>query len=95
METYGTCDSLIFETKNQCWGKFRESSTSNTLTLYDTLLFPCNGTISNPESPVINANEMNKSGSRHAGSTILPLDMDDDGVMDLFLGIFLTQIWQC
>jgi hypothetical protein len=86
METYGTCDSLIFETKNQCWGKFRESSTSNTLTLYDTLLFPCNGTISNPESPVINANEMNKSGSRHAGSTILPLDMDDDGVMDLVLG---------
>lgn len=85
METYGHCDSLVFETKNQCWGRFRESSTNNTLVLYDTLQFPCDGTISNPESPLSGDDNSEREG-RHAGSTILPLDMDNDGVMDLILG---------
>ncbi|MCB9222822.1 MAG: T9SS type A sorting domain-containing protein [Crocinitomicaceae bacterium] len=85
METYGHCDSLKFETKNQCWGRFRESSVDNQLILYDTLNFPCDGTISNPESPVL-GEEQDREIKRHAGSTILPLDMDNDGVMDLVLG---------
>ncbi len=33
MEKYGTCDSLDFRLKDNCWGKFKESEGSNEITL--------------------------------------------------------------
>jgi hypothetical protein len=53
--------------------------------LYDTLQFPCDGTIANPEHPV-SSSDNSVRGDRHAGSTILPLDMNNNGVLDLVLG---------
>ncbi|MBI3133292.1 MAG: T9SS type A sorting domain-containing protein [Bacteroidetes bacterium] len=81
METYGHCDSLIFEMKNICWGRFQESSTTNSVTLWDTLSYPCDDQIPNPESwhPFGEAD-------RHSGSTVLPLDMNNNGVMDVVIG---------
>jgi hypothetical protein len=33
METYGHCDSLLYEMKNTCWGRFSESASTNSVTL--------------------------------------------------------------
>lgn len=81
METYGHCDSLLFEMKNTCWGRFRESATTNGVTLWDTLEYPCDGLITNPEHSVPFG-----SGDRHTGSAVLPIDLNGNGVMDLILG---------
>lgn len=76
MEMYGIPDSLVFELKNECWGKFAENVNNNSVTLNDPNV-PCNSTvIPNPE----------KSGANHAGSTMLAIDIDNSGVMDLVLG---------
>ncbi len=74
METYGTCDSLNFELRNQCWGFFRENFSSNSVTLYDT----CTFNVTNPEK--------NEGGNKHAGSTLLTLDVDSNNTKDLVLG---------
>ncbi len=75
MELYGIPDSLIFVQKNECWGKFTEDVTTNTIILNDPNT-PCEGgSISNPES-----------GAAHSGSTVLALDIDNSGVLDLVLG---------
>ena len=75
METYGIPDSLIFELKNECWGKFMENSSNNSLEL-DATSGPCGSpNIGNPEKYL-----------RHAGSTLLALDLNEDRVMDLVLG---------
>lgn len=79
METYGHCDSLLFETKNLCWGKFRESGTDNSVTLNETATYPCNSPLGGEEYNLPDERE-------HAGSTLLALDMNNDGVMDLALG---------
>lgn len=81
METYGHCDSLLYEMKNTCWGRFSESSSTNAVTLWDTLVYPCYDMVPNAESTRPFQNE-----ERHSGSTVLPLDMDNDGVMDVVLG---------
>lgn len=85
MENYGVCDSLAYETLNLCWGRFTEDANTNLVTLYDTLDYPCNGPLGNEESwrPYVAESE---GGDRHAGSTILALDMDANGVMELVLG---------
>lgn len=75
MEIYGVPDSLIFELRNECWGKFREDATTNGIILNDPNT-PCSGgSITNPIK-----------SSQHAGSTILAYDFDNSGVMDLVLG---------
>lgn len=71
MENYGNCNQLEFELKNACWGYFSEDGTNNTVTLFDT----CEVNVPDPE----------KSG-KHAGSTILALDLNGDNVKDLVLG---------
>jgi hypothetical protein len=71
VEKYGTCDSLDFELRNTCWGYFYEDGLSNEVSLFDT----CSGNVSNPD----------KHG-RHAGSTLLALDLSGNGVKDLILG---------
>jgi Secretion system C-terminal sorting domain/FG-GAP-like repeat len=82
METYGVCDSLLYETKNLCWGRFSEDGSTNLVTLYDTLGYPCNGSITNEES----WRPIQEREDRHSGSTILALDMNNNGVMELVLG---------
>lgn len=81
METYGHCDSLLYEMKNTCWGRFQESSSTNSVTLWDTLTYPCDDQVPNSEDthPYGNAD-------RHSGSTVLPLDMNNNGVMDVVIG---------
>lgn len=79
-ELYGHSDSLIFELKNSCWGGYREDVTTNGVFLYDTS-GPCNGSnVPNPELP------LGSEPKAHAGSTVLALDYDNSGVLDLILG---------
>ncbi len=77
MEMYGIPDSLVFVLKNECWGQFSENVNNNSVLLNDPNA-PCNGLGSVP-SP-------EKSSSKHAGSTLLALDYNNSGVMDLILG---------
>jgi hypothetical protein len=79
-ETYGHSDSLMFELKNECWGGFREDVNSNSVFLNDQTA-PCQG--GNIPNPQLKPNETEKA---HAGSTVLALDMDGNGVKDLLLG---------
>lgn len=79
-ELYGHSDSLIFELKNSCWGGYREDVTTNGVFLFDSS-GPCNGSnVPNPESP------REEAPKAHAGSTVLALDYDHSGVLDLILG---------
>ena len=79
-ETYGHSDSLIFELKNECWGGFREDVNSNSVFLNDQTS-PCQlGNVPNPELKPYDAEKA------HAGSTVLALDIDGNGVKDLILG---------
>lgn len=81
MDLYGIPDSLIFELKNECWGKFSEDVNTNAITLNDPNV-PCvGGSIPNPERLIEEA----KSGA-HSGSTLLAIDMDNSGVLDLIIG---------
>jgi hypothetical protein len=79
-ETYGHSDSLMYELKNECWGGFREDVNSNTVFLNDQTA-PCQaGNVPNPQ---LKPNDAEKA---HAGSTVLAIDMDGNGVKDLLLG---------
>ncbi len=72
---YGA-DTLIFQKVDQCWGKFYESGLSTAITLSD-----------NPNTCAENFHGGTGGvGNRHAGSTLLALDLDDDGDKELFLG---------
>ena len=100
MEMYGVCDSLVYEMRNQCWGRFTESSTSNSVNLWDTLTYPCDGsTVANPERPEMVSDEINyeligsTDRARHVGSTLLAFDNNGDTIMDLLLGIFNLLGW--
>jgi hypothetical protein len=80
MELYGIPDSLIFELKNECWGKFSEDLGTSAVLLNDPNS-PCvGGNIANPERSIIEV------AAKHAGSTLLALDMNNSGVLDLILG---------
>ncbi len=81
MEIYGIPDSLKFVLANECWGKFSENATNNNLVLNDPNV-PCNGNGSLPNPEKANS----KSTEKHAGSTLLALDYDNSGVMDLIIG---------
>lgn len=91
MELFGIPDSLKYELRNECWGNFRENEFDNTIIL-NSNVFPCGtagGTIPNPEFVLsdedIYAYEESRD-ERHAGSTVLALDYNNSGVMDLILG---------
>jgi hypothetical protein len=70
MEKYGHCDSLDFRLADPCWGKFKESEGGNHITL-------------NAGCP-FQDDELGKS--RHTGSTLLAIDLNNDGLKDLILG---------
>lgn len=90
MELYGIPDSLIFILKNECWGQFREDINSNAVLLNntDSPCGPGNGNIDNPlrTTPTGNHPDTLQAPLRHSGSTVLALDADDNGVLDLILG---------
>lgn len=73
MEKYGTCDSLDFQVRNECWGFFKENLSSNSVTLQDTCTF-------NNANP-----ERTSGGNKHAGSTLFMLDVNADNAKDLVL----------
>ena len=74
METYGNCDSLIFELSESCWGLFYEGLNSYTLNC------------PNCQCPQITTNNYSNAKQKHAGSTILAIDIDNDNDKDLVLG---------
>lgn len=91
MDLFGIPDSLKYELRNECWGNFRESDTDNSITL-NSNVFPCGSggsSVPNPEL-VLGDEEIlaieNSRDERHAGSTLLALDYNNNGVMDLILG---------
>ena len=71
-ELFGHCDSLIYELKTDCWGKFFEG-----LNYYE--FESC------PENTSNNQFQIRSSGA-HSGSSSLALDIDGDSDMDLILG---------
>ncbi len=72
---YGA-DTLIFQNVDQCWGKFYESGLSTAVTLS-----------SDPNTCAENYQGGSSGvGNRHVGSTLLALDIDEDGDKELFLG---------
>lgn len=84
MELYGIPDSLIYVQKNECWGLFSENSTTNSLVLNDPNS-PCvGGNIPNPQKS--DKPTPNSGVFKHSGSTLLALDYDNSGVMDLVIG---------
>ncbi len=72
---YG-CDSLIFEKKSDCWGRFYETGIQP-----DILLSPS-------KDSCVNRNFFNPGGrnTRHAGGTMTTIDMDNDGDKEIILG---------
>lgn len=79
MERFGTCDSLQFKLKNNCWGYFSESFSSNSVNLHDT----CSSNVVDPER---SHPKGQSGGDKHSGSCILALDLNNDTVMDIVLG---------
>ena len=90
IELYGNADSLVYVLKNQCWGKFKEDINSSAVTLNDTSSICTNGNIPNAELGLNNSpNTIIKPEEyqpKHAGSSILALDIDNSSTMDLILG---------
>ncbi|MEI6764139.1 MAG: T9SS type A sorting domain-containing protein [Bacteroidota bacterium] len=78
MELYGTCDSLVFERTDHCWGDFAESSSSNHIFLNVTCPWKC--------SEFVKATSRDDKQIEHVGSTMLALDLDGDTDKDLILG---------
>lgn len=73
-EWYNHCDSLVYEYRDYCWGKFSESSCA--ISLNQCL----------PEPP-FRLPDMNVAGKTlHAGSCLTCLDSDGDGDKDLIMG---------
>lgn len=90
MELYGIPDSLEFVLQNECWGHFREDPNSSTVILNDTQS-PCgvgNGNIPDPlrSAPVLETDSVFHAPTRHSGSTLLAIDMNNNDVLDLILG---------
>ena len=76
MERYGRCDTLDYIIGTGCWGHFYESATDNTLNLGDTVFCKRGGRDPMPGG----------LGLRHTGSTLLVIDVDGNGLMDVMLG---------
>lgn len=74
MEIYGDAEHFNFKKKDNCWGKFAESESSN-------------GVILNISCVNKSAEEFaSERKTKHVGSSILALDLNADSVKDLLLG---------
>jgi len=74
MELTGNCDTVAFEFSESCWGLFYEGLNSYILNCPNCQCPP----IVNPNTAI--------SKQKHAGSTLLAIDIDNDNDMDLVLG---------
>ncbi len=72
IENYNNCEYLDFDFADGCWGDFYEGINTYTLN------FNCQCT------PITNIDYNNKT--KHAGSTLLAIDVDNDNDRDLILG---------
>ncbi|MGE4542404.1 MAG: T9SS type A sorting domain-containing protein, partial [Bacteroidales bacterium] len=70
-ELVADCGELIFEKASSCWGYFSEDGNNNTVTLFDT----CD-----------NSFNRETANGKHAGSTVLALDLTGNDLKDLLLG---------
>ena len=73
IETYGNCNFLEYIHNSGCWGDFFEGLNDYTLNCTNCLCSPLTNVISN---------KVNK----HAGSTLMAIDIDGDNDKDLILG---------
>jgi hypothetical protein len=79
-EKYGHCDSLIFTLASNCWGNFKEAFASCDIDTNISCLLEGSST---------------GNSRKHAGSTILSLDNDNDGDKDLVIGdLGCTYVYQ-
>lgn len=72
-------DSLIFILEDDCWGRFKESGISAEVKLSD-----------NPDE-CAEGLQTGTGGVRHAGSTVLPVDLNGDNNLDMILGDLFNQ----
>lgn len=90
MELYGVPDSLVYSLKNECWGKFREDLNTSTVYLNDSSPECTTGNVPGAETPVLPPdglpNKPSEDQPKHAGSTVLALDINNSGVLDLIIG---------
>ncbi len=77
MENYNVPDSLDFKLADKCWGKFAESENTNSVILNQYC--PYSKSASKPLG-------YEKSPLKHTGSTLLPIDLNNDSLYDLILG---------
>lgn len=70
-EKFGHCDSLQYEVTDHCWGKFSEGQ---------------NFDYSLNQSCKINSGNNGEGGNRHAGSTLMTVDLSGNGAVDLVIG---------
>lgn len=73
MEMYGHADSLIFQLEQQCWGSFTESPTDNAIIL-------------DSPDPLCGLGLKSSGNQRHSGGSILGLDANKSGKIDLIIG---------
>lgn len=87
MDLYGVPDSLEFVLKNECWGGFREDLNTSGVYLNDPSIECTTGNVPGAEYPIIEGTiKPTEQTPKHAGSTVLALDFDNSGVLDLILG---------
>jgi hypothetical protein len=89
MELYGIPDSLEFVLKNECWGKFREDINTSTVYLNDNSAICSTGNVPGAElnpTDILDKSKPSEDLPKHSGSTILAIDIDNSGVLDLVLG---------
>ena len=84
------CDSLIFEIRTDCWGRFTESPTDNNITLspsIDSCIGRSNFIFGKYQAIYDTASTVANTGSvRHLSSTILAIDIEGDGDKDVLIG---------
>ncbi|MBN8703571.1 MAG: VCBS repeat-containing protein [Bacteroidetes bacterium] len=80
-ELYGSCDSLAFELRNNCWGYFSENPFNNNVQLNDT----CSFNVLAPEKNYVPTSDFLQQ-VQHAGSSLLALDLDGDNDKELIIG---------
>lgn len=82
VENTGNCGLDHYELKNKCYGRFIEGNDDNGINIDPAAVSAaCNFNVVNPKS-----NDLQAKGARHVGSTILTLDGNQNGLIDIILG---------
>jgi len=71
-------DTLVYKLEDNCWGKFFESGVGEEISLSNNP--------SNCSAGLHDDGKGDSAGLRHSGSTVLALDGDGDGDLDMLLG---------